>query len=110
MFAAQVPVVAAAAVPAEAVLLGIREPEEWVAGHAPGALHIPMSELLARLEEVPRDREVDVICRSGNRSTQVTAYLIHAGWAARNVAGGLLDWLAAGRPLVSETGTAPVVA
>jgi rhodanese-related sulfurtransferase len=98
-------------VPAGACLLDVREPDEWAAGHAPGAVHIPMSELLARFGEVPADTELVVVCRSGNRSAAVTAYLAQHGYAARNLAGGMLDWQAAGRPMVAEApGMPPHVA
>jgi rhodanese-related sulfurtransferase len=86
-------------------LLDVREDDEWAAGHAPGARHLPMMELPARLAEVPTDREVAVICRSGGRSAQVVAYLLSNGWdQVRNVDGGMHQWAAAGRPVVGENG------
>jgi rhodanese-related sulfurtransferase len=89
----------------DAYLLDVREPDEWSAGHAPGARHIPMMEIPARLAELPTERDVAVICRSGGRSGQVVAYLMGNGWDnVRNVEGGMQDWAAAGRPLVSEDG------
>jgi rhodanese-related sulfurtransferase len=51
-----------------AVLLDVREPSEWQAGHAPGARHVPLGKLEAKLGVLPRDRQVVVVCRSGNRS------------------------------------------
>lgn len=105
-----VPEVAAAAVPDGGWLLDVREPYEWVAGHAPAARHIPMGYLAPRSDEIPRDEVVYVICRSGNRSASVTRALNGAGWQAVNVAGGMRDWATAGRPMVSEGGSAPVVA
>ncbi len=78
---------------------------EWDAGHPPGAHHVPMMELPARLAEVPGDRDVVVVCRVGARSAQVVAYLIHNGRDnVRNLDGGLYAWAAAGRPLVDEGG------
>ena len=105
-----VPQVQAAAVPADGWLLDVRERDEWVAGHAPGASHIPMGELSVRSGEIPADQKVYVICRSGNRSAHAAHALNGAGWHAVNVAGGMHDWEAAGRPMVSEQGTEPYVA
>ena len=86
-------------IPAETTLLDVREQDEWDAGHAPQALHIPMSELAGRLGELPENKDVLVICRSGGRSARVTEYLNANGWDARNVDGGMQSWDAAGRPL-----------
>lgn len=105
-----VPQVQAAAVPADGWLLDVREPDEWVAGHAPQARHIPLGELGARSTEVPADQTVYVICRSGNRSAHAAHALNGAGWHAVNVAGGMHEWQAAGRPMVSEEGAEPYVA
>lgn len=98
------------AVPADAYLLDVREDEEWRAGHAPNAVHIPLGSLPARVDEVPTDRPVYVICRLGGRSAQATAWLNRMGRQAVNVGGGMQDWAAAGLPMVSETGRDPVVA
>ena len=101
---------AAADVPAGAYLLDVREDEEWVAGHPPGAHHLPMMQIPARLAEVPTTGEVVVACRVGARSAQVVAYLLGNGWDnVRNLDGGLVAWAGAGRPLVSEDGCAPEV-
>jgi rhodanese-related sulfurtransferase len=105
-----VPSVAAAEVPGDAYLLDVRENEEWQAGHAPAAVHIPLSELNARAGEVPEDRDVYVICRSGARSAQAVAAFNRSGWTASNVSGGMHAWEAAGRPMVSESGGEPYVA
>ncbi|GGP37654.1 rhodanese-like domain-containing protein [Saccharothrix coeruleofusca] len=100
-----VPSVEVSEVPQElpdgAVLLDVREHDEWTAGHAPGALHIPMSELAGRLDELP-DKELYVVCRAGGRSARVTQYLNANGWDATNVDGGMQVWAAQGRPLVAE--------
>ena len=99
-----------AEVPADAYLLDVREPDEWAAGHIDGAVHIPMSGLMGRVEEVPKDRDVVVVCRVGSRSAQVAAFLGQRGWEnVRNLDGGLVAWVQAGRPLVSETGTEATV-
>ena len=94
----------------ETYLLDVREDDEWAAGHIDGAVHIPMSGLLPRVAEVPKDREVVVVCKVGARSDRVAAYLRQQGWPeARNLDGGLVTWVAAGRPLVTDTGADPTV-
>ena len=89
-------------------LLDVREDDEWQAGHATGALHIPLSEFVARYGELteaaPQDGRVHVICRSGGRSAQVTNYLTQQGIDAVNVEGGMNTWEAAGRPVVNDKG------
>jgi rhodanese-related sulfurtransferase len=104
------PEVPAANVPAEAWLLDVREDDEWVAGHVPGATHIPLGELGARTGELPHEDAIYVICRSGMRSARAAQALTGAGWQAVNVAGGMKDWAAAGRPMVTDSGAAPFVA
>ncbi|MDI1461738.1 rhodanese-like domain-containing protein [Catellatospora sp. KI3] len=110
MFAAQIPTVTVAEVPADAYLLDVREDEEWNAGHAPGAVHLPMMEIPARMTEVPQDRAVVVVCRVGGRSGQVVAYLRQQGWDnVTNLDGGMMGWAAAGRPLVADGGRPQIV-
>ena len=105
-----VPSIPAADVPDDALVLDVREPHEWVAGHAPGALHIPLSELTARTAEVPQDGPVAVVCHLGGRSSRAVAWLQAQGWTStRNVEGGMEAWARAGRPLVSEDGREPRV-
>ena len=88
-----------------AYLLDVRESDEWAAGHAPDAHHMPMMEVPARMAEVPTDAEVVVVCRSGGRSGQVTSYLMGNGWDnVRNLDGGMQSWAVVGRDLVSENG------
>jgi rhodanese-related sulfurtransferase len=97
--------VTAAQVDSQAFLLDVREPDEWSAGHAPGAHHLPMMEVPARMAEVPTDVEVVVVCRSGGRSGQVVSYLMGNGWDnVRNLDGGMQSWSASGREVVSENG------
>jgi rhodanese-related sulfurtransferase len=106
-----IPTVSAGQVPDDAFLLDVREPDEWVVGHPPGAVHVPMMEIPIRAAEVPDDRDVVVVCRVGARSAQVTAFLRHNGWEnVRNLDGGLVAWAAAGRPLVGADGGAGHVA
>jgi rhodanese-related sulfurtransferase len=104
------PEVPAAGVPDAAWLLDVREPDEWAAGHAPRAHHIPLGQLGNRASEVPQDQDVYVICRSGHRSGRATEALNGAGWQAINVAGGMQDWAASGRPMVTDSGAEPYVA
>ena len=105
-----VPEVLSTDLPAGAFLLDVREDDEWAAGHAPGALHIRLGELGARTAELPRDHEVYVICRTGNRSAYATQALVGAGLHAINVADGMTGWAVAGRPMLSEDGGEPFVA
>jgi rhodanese-related sulfurtransferase len=104
------PEVPAAEVPDEAWLLDVREDDEWAAGHVPQARHIPLGQLGSRAAEVPQDADVYVICRSGHRSARATQALNGAGWHALNVAGGMQDWAASGRPMVTDSGVEPFVA
>ena len=87
---------------AGAVVLDVREPAEWAEGHVPGATLIPLGELARRTSELPHDRTVVVICRSGNRSAQGRDILLDAGYKATSVQGGMTAWRAAGLPV--ETG------
>jgi len=96
--------------PTSAFLLDVREDDEWVAGHAPGAVHVRLRELGARFGELPGDREIYVICRSGNRSAYAAQALAGAGLNAINVADGMTGWAVAGRPMISENGAEPHVA
>ncbi|MFG3224394.1 rhodanese-like domain-containing protein [Kitasatospora sp. NPDC048194] len=100
---AQIPSTDAASVPADAALLDVREPDEWDAGHVEGALHIPIGEVIARIDELP-DTKLYVLCRVGGRSAQVVQYLVQQGRDAVNVDGGMYAWESAGRPMVSSTG------
>ena len=105
----QVPTVPAAEVPADAVVLDVREDDEWVAGHIEGATHIAMGDVPTRLGDVPEGVPLYVTCRGGGRSAQVAAWLNRNGYDAVNVGGGMGEWQAAGRPMVSETAAPPTV-
>ena len=96
--------------PAGVFLLDVREDDEWAAGHAPEAVHIPVGTLAERAGEIPQDREVYVICRSGARSAYAAQALAGAGWKTVNVADGMTGWAVAGRPMVSESGADPYIA
>jgi rhodanese-related sulfurtransferase len=104
-----VPAVSVADLPADAALLDVRESDEWVAGHAPGAQHLPMSELTGRIAELPDDDPLYVVCRSGGRSARVVAFLAGQGYPAVNVEGGMQSWAAQGRDVVAEGGSAPQI-
>ncbi|MEH0842984.1 rhodanese-like domain-containing protein [Micromonospora sp. CPCC 205711] len=105
MFGPQVPSVPVTEIHDDIYLLDVREDDEWTAGHAPGAHHLPMMQLPGRLAEVPTDREVAVVCRSGGRSAQVVGYLLNNGWEqVRNVDGGMRHWEAVGKPVVGGDG------
>ena len=82
-----------------AFLLDVRTPEEWDDFHAPQATLIPLDELPSRVDEVPTDQEIVVICRSGNRSQVGRDILLEAGHpSVTSVKGGMNDWAAAGYP------------
>ena len=91
-------------------VLDVREDDEWAAGHMPDAVHIPMSGLLDRVSEVPKDRDVVVVCKVGSRSAQVTAYLRQQGWTnVANLDGGVVAWVQAGKPFVTDSGAPATV-
>ena len=93
---------AAAMRDAGAFVLDVREPDEWNESHIPGATLIPLGELASRVNEVPQDQEIVVVCRSGNRSQQGRDILLAAGLAnATSMAGGINEWKAAGYETVS---------
>ena len=95
--------------PADAVLLDVREPDEWAAGHVEGATHVPLGEVPERLDEMPDADPLYVVCRSGNRSGRAAAWLARQGIESVNVTGGMRAWAAAGRPMVSDTGQPTVL-
>ena len=73
------------------ILLDVRYPAELAVEHVPGAVNIPLDELRARLDELPRDREIHVICRSGQRAYYATRILVQNGFNACTVSGGMLS-------------------
>jgi len=83
--------------PDDAYLVDVRNPDEYEAAHVPGALLLPLGELEARAGEIPRDRTVHVICKSGGRSARAVELLNAGGWDTVNVVGGTDAWIAAGR-------------
>lgn len=108
----QLPTVSVADLPDDAVLLDVREPDEWADGHAPAAVHVPMGDIPQRYAESPELFESQdplvVVCHVGARSARVVAWLRQQGVPAVNLAGGMADWAAAGRPIVQGMdGAAP---
>ncbi len=85
-----------------ALLIDVREPSEFAAGHAQGALSIPLGQLASRVTEIPAAQALLVICQSGNRSRVACELLAGRNVAGvRNVAGGTKGWGAAGLPMGS---------
>ncbi len=86
----------------EALLIDVREPDEWRQGRAPGANNIPLAQLSTRLSALPRDRDLLLICRSGNRSGVAQDLLARAGFdRAINVQGGMIAWQRHGLPVTT---------
>lgn len=83
-----------------AFVIDVREPYEYVSGHVPGALLVPMARVHASIGELPRAERVYVICQSGNRSYTAAGWLRSAGIDAVSVAAGTGGWLRQGRPVV----------
>lgn len=84
-----------------ALMLDVREPEEWASGHVPGATHIPLGELGRRLADLPRDRELLTVCARGNRSARAAELLQQAGYGrVASVSGGIVAWAERGLPVV----------
>lgn len=96
-------------IPSGVTVLDVREPQEWEHGRIDGAVHVPLQQLPERLEELSRDDQLLVVCKVGGRSQQATAFLREKGFDAVNLAGGLLDWTEAGRPLVRDGDDAALV-
>jgi rhodanese-related sulfurtransferase len=83
-----------------AYVLDVRTQEEWDDFHAPNTTLIPLDQLPARLNEIPRDKEIVVVCRSGNRSQQGRDILLRAGFEqVTSMQGGLNEWRASGYPV-----------
>lgn len=93
-----------------AMLLDVRRDDEWQAGHATAAVHIPLDQLPDRAAEVPTDREIVAVCRSGGRSAQASRYLAQLGHNVHNLDGGMQAWQRAGADVVAADGGAGRVA
>ncbi|MET3768096.1 rhodanese-related sulfurtransferase [Marisediminicola sp. UYEF4] len=85
-----------------AVLVDVREQHEWDLGHSPLATLVPVSQLQARIDELPLGRRLLVVCHSGQRSARVQAALVGIGYDAVNVSGGMIAWQLAGGEIVAE--------
>lgn len=84
----------------DALVLDVREAEEYAAGHVPGAINLPQAELATRLEELPRDKPLLLICQGGYRSLRAARFLAQVGFAdVASVEGGTAAWQAVGRPI-----------
>jgi rhodanese-related sulfurtransferase len=83
------------------LLLDVRQPEEYREGHIPGATLIPLGDLASRMNDLPKDREIICVCRSGNRSGSATQRLRAAGYNAVNLQGGMISWSRSGYPVAT---------
>ncbi|CAN5723896.1 rhodanese-like domain-containing protein [soil metagenome] len=83
-----------------APVLDVREADEYAAGHVPGAQHIPLTDVPDRLGDLPTERPLYVICKTGGRSFKATEFLLARGVEAANVSGGTMAWIEAGQPVV----------
>lgn len=103
VFPGEIPVAQAASMRDKgSFLLDVRQPEEWSEGHIPGSTLIPLGELESRVGDVPRNREIVVVCRSGNRSKRGRDILLKAGFdRVTSMTGGLIAWKAERRPTIS---------
>ena len=93
----------------DAVLVDVREADEFAAGHAPGAVHIALGALADHVDELDRDRTIVCVCRSGNRSLHAAQLLADHGLDVRNLEGGMRAWVAAELEIVDERGRTGVV-
>ena len=84
-----------------AIVIDVREPDEYVAGHVPGARLVPLARLAHVRDDLPRGEPVYVICASGNRSKSMASLLAHQGFDAITVAGGTGAWIQSGRPVTT---------
>src|ERR1700712_3886407 len=95
--------------PEGVTVLDVREPVEGQHGPIEGAVHIPLTQIPDRSGELPVDQQLLVVCKVGGRSSQATAFLREKGFEAINLAGGMIDWAGAGRPMVGEGPGDPLV-
>lgn len=87
-----------------ALIVDVREPNEFAQGRVEGAVLIPLGQLASRYSELPRDRTLLMLCRSGGRSANATRFLVSQGFEkAANVEGGMIAWHNAGLPMKSGT-------
>lgn len=103
-----VPTIAVTDLTDDAVIIDVREDDEWAAGHIPTALHIPMGQVPQRLQDLP-EGELTIVCRSGGRSRRTAEWLQRNGYDVVNVDGGMSAWAEAGRGMVAADGQEPFV-
>jgi rhodanese-related sulfurtransferase len=92
----------------DAILIDVRQENEWDAGHAPMATLIPLAELPDRLDELPRDRLIICACRSGGRSLRAASFLQEQGFDTVNLTGGMMAWFGEDFPFESDDGDATI--
>lgn len=85
-----------------ALLLDVREIAEWRAGHAPQARHIVLGQLKDHMAELPKDKQIVTVCRSGRRSAMAAQLLARHGYTVSNLTGGMNAWATAGLPVVTN--------
>jgi rhodanese-related sulfurtransferase len=88
-----------------ALVLDVREDDEWEAGRAPGAAHIPLAEIAARKREIPTETTVVTVCRAGGRSARAASAMAQGGYDVVSLAGGMRAWSSEGLPVVRADGT-----
>lgn len=88
----------------EVVVVDVRTTSEWEAGRIDGARHLPMDEVIARLDELDPEGTIVAVCRSGARSGSVVEFLRARGYDAHNLEGGMLAWAAEHRPITAPDG------
>lgn len=93
------------AVKEEAVVVDVREPNEYAAGHVPGAVLMPLATLPLKHTELPKGETLYLICQTGGRSFTAATWLAQQGYDVRNVTGGTSDWIANGFPIEQGKGS-----
>lgn len=86
------------------LVLDVRQPGEYQSGHIAGAKLIPLGELPNRMAQLPKNRPIIAVCRSGSRSARATRMLTEAGYEAENLRGGMMSWEMAGFPVKKGNG------
>ena len=110
LFGPPVPSIEAAAVQAKLdekprpLVLDVREPSEYAAGHIAGSTLIPLHQLSSRISELPKDREIICVCASGSRSGSAARQLVGNGYNVLNLGGGMSRWVRAGLPVKKGMG------
>ena len=93
----------------DAVILDVREQDEWDAGHAENAVHIPLNDLVARVGELPEVEPLPVVCRAGGRSLRAATWLEAQGYSVENIDGGMQAWAANGKKIVADSGEPHII-